>query len=94
MSNLRKQDVDHVLKRVLATLNSDEEDKLLEWELTPDKRLVYERDNEGKELLKVIRGRSIVLSKKVIGEFSPNVGRHLRYDTVERVAAELIRKFG
>ncbi len=93
MSNLRKQDVDHVLKRVLATLNSDEEDKLLEWELTPDKRLVYERDNEGKELLKVIRGRSIVLSKKVIGEFSPNVGRHLQYDTVERVAAELIRKF-
>lgn len=93
MSNLRKQDVDHVLKRVLATLNSDEEDKLLEWELTPDKRLVYERDSEGKELLKVIRGRSIVLSKKVIGEFSPNVGRHLQYDTVERVAAELIRKF-
>lgn len=93
MSNLRKQDVDHVLKRVLATLNSDEEDKLLEWELTPDKRLVYERDNEGKELLKVIRGRSIVLSKKVIGEFSPNVGRYLQYDTVERVAAELIRKF-
>ena len=93
MSNLRKQDVDHVLKRVLATLNSDEEDKLLEWELTPEKRLVYERDNEGKELLKVIRGRSIVLSKKVIGEFSPNVGRHLQYDTVERVAAELIRKF-
>lgn len=93
MSNLRKQDVDHVLKRILATLNSDEEDKLLEWELTPDKRLVYERDNEGKELLKVIRGRSIVLSKKVIGEFSPNVGRHLQYDTVERVAAELIRKF-
>lgn len=93
MSNLRKQDVDHVLKRVLATLNSDQEDKLLEWELTPDKRLVYERDNEGKELLKVIRGRSIVLSKKVIGEFSPNVGRHLQYDTVERVAAELIRKF-
>lgn len=93
MSNLRKQDVDHVLKRVLATLNSDEEDKLLEWELPPDKRLVYERDNEGKELLKVIRGRSIVLSKKVIGEFSPNVGRHLQYDTVERVAAELIRKF-
>ncbi len=93
MGNLRKQDVEHVLKRVLAALASEEEDKLLEWELTPDKRLVYERDNEGKELLKVIRGRSIVLSKKVIGEFSPNVGRHLQYDTVERVAAELIRKF-
>lgn len=93
MGNLRKQDVEHVLKRVLAALASEEEDKLLEWELTPDKRLVYERDNEGKELLEVIRGRSIVLSKKVIGEFSPNVGRHLQYDTVERVAAELIRKF-
>ena len=93
MGNLRKQDVEHVLKRVLAALASEEEDKLLEWELTPDKRLVYERDNEGKELLKVIRGRSIVLSKKVIGEFSPNVGRHLQYDTVVRVAAELIRKF-
>ena len=90
---LRKQDVDFLLKRVMMTINSDEEEKLLEWELTKDKRLVYEKDNDGREILTIIRGRAIVLAKKVIGEFSPITGRILRYDSVERVAAQLIKKY-
>ena len=90
---LRKQDVDFLLKRAMMTINSDDEEKLLEWELTKDKRLVYEKDNDGREILTIIRGRAIVLAKKVIGEFSPAAGCLLRYDSVERVAAQLIKKY-
>lgn len=93
MKNLRRQDVDYVVRSVLAAINSEEEEKLLEWPLTKDKRLVYEKDDEGRELLKVVRGKSIVLSRKVIGEFSPCAGRKLRYDSVERAAEALVRKF-